>query len=324
MAEPLLKASNVAKHFPIRRGLLQREVGQIRAVDGVDLEVFPGETLGLVGESGCGKSTISRILVGLLQPTSGHVFFDGTDIGRLRPSQFKAIRTDMQFVFQDPIGSLDPRMKVGEIIAEGLRAQARFSRAEISSRVLDVLRSVGLPEEAIRRYPHEFSGGQRQRIGIARSLVLRPRLVIADEPVSALDVSIQSQVLNLLVDLKRQLQLTYVFVAHNLAVVGYISDRIAVMYLGKIVELARTADIFASPRHPYTQALLSAIPEPVVGRKKQRIILSGDVPSPAAPPSGCRFRTRCPMAQAYCAEREPELTVKPGQAGDHSVACHFA
>jgi len=324
MGEPLLTARGVVKHYPIRRGLLQREVGRVHAVDGFDLDVFPGETVGLVGESGCGKSTISRVLVGLLKPTAGQVFFAGQDISKLHRSELKLIRRDIQFVFQDPIGSLDPRMKVGDIVAEGLDAQGGLSRTETGKLVREILHSVGLPEEAMRRYPHEFSGGQRQRIGIARALVLRPKLVIADEPVSALDVSIQSQVLNLLVKLKRELQLTYVLVAHNMAVVGYISDRIAVMYLGKIVELAKTADLFASPLHPYTQALLSAVPEPVVGRQRQRIVLSGDVPSPVNPPSGCRFRTRCSRAQAICGVQEPQLQARATASADHFAACHFA
>jgi oligopeptide/dipeptide ABC transporter ATP-binding protein len=324
MHEPLLRARGVVKHYPVRRGLLQREVGQIQAVDGFDLDVFPGETVGLVGESGCGKSTISRVLVGLLKPTAGQVLFEGSDIGRLRRSELKLIRQDIQFVFQDPIGSLDPRMKIGDIVAEGLNAQGGLSRAETGRLVREILHSVGLPDEVMRRYPHEFSGGQRQRIGIARALVLRPKLVIADEPVSALDVSIQSQVLNLLVKLKRELQLTYVLVAHNLAVVGYISDRIAVMYLGKIVELAKTADLFANPLHPYTQALLSAVPEPVVGRQRKRIVLSGDVPSPVNPPSGCRFRTRCPRAQPICEAQEPQLQTRSTGSEGHLAACHFA
>ncbi|HLZ02899.1 MAG TPA: oligopeptide/dipeptide ABC transporter ATP-binding protein [Bradyrhizobium sp.] len=324
MPEPLLSARGVVKHFPVRSGLLQRVTGQVRAVDGVDLEIFPGETLGVVGESGCGKSTLGRVLVRLLEATSGELSFEGRSTASSRPSELKSLRRHMQFIFQDPSGSLDPRMTVGDIIAEGLDAQGIASGRARDRLVHDILDKVGLRQDAAPRYPHEFSGGQRQRIGIARALVLRPKLVVADEPVSALDVSIQSQVLNLLVALKRELQLTYVFVAHNLAVVSYISDRIAVMYLGKIVELGLTEQLYRTPLHPYTKALLSAMPEPVPGKKRERIVLRGDVPSPINPPSGCRFRTRCPIARDICAEREPGLEAKPGKPQQHRVACHFA
>jgi peptide/nickel transport system ATP-binding protein/oligopeptide transport system ATP-binding protein len=321
---PLVQARGVIKHFPIRHGVLQRVSGHVRAVDGVDLDVLPGQTVGLVGESGCGKSTLGRTLIRLVEPTSGSITFDGMDLMQLRGRALKAARRDMQIVFQDPVGSLDPRMTVRDIIAEGLNAHGLARGGERDRRVREMLELVGLRREAASRYPHEFSGGQRQRIGIARALVVMPKLVVADEPVSALDVSIQSQVLNLLVELKRDLNLTYIFIAHNLAVVGYISDRIAVMYLGKIVEIADAGELYRSPLHPYTHALLSAIPQPLPGQRRQRIVLHGEVPSPINPPSGCRFRTRCPLAQEICAEKEPPLEGKPGYPGAHLAACHFA
>jgi oligopeptide/dipeptide ABC transporter ATP-binding protein len=316
----LLSTRHLKKHFPVKQGLLRRTSGYLQAVDGVDLDIRRGETVGLVGESGCGKSTLARTLLRLLEPTEGEITFEGVDIVGLDPRAMKEMRRHMQIVFQDSVGSLDPRMKVGDLIAEGLtihRVTGRKGRKRI---VQEMLERVGMPPEAADRYPHQFSGGQRQRIGLARALVLQPKLVIADEPVSALDVSIQSQVLNLLVDLKKEFDLTYVFVAHDLAVVGYISDRVAVMYLGRIVEIAPSDELFAHPLHPYTVALLSANPEPIPGRKRNRIVLTGDVPSPIDPPSGCRFRTRCPIAQAICAEVDPMLE---DHGAGHGAACHF-
>jgi peptide/nickel transport system ATP-binding protein len=316
----LVETRGLQKYFPVKEGLTRKTVAHIQAVDGVDLTVRRGETVGLVGESGCGKSTLGRTILRLIEPTDGQIFFEGADLTALSKSQLKAKRRDMQLIFQDSVGSLDPRMKVGAVVGEGLAIHG-VARSERADRVVEVLERVGLGAETLTRYPHQFSGGQRQRIGIARALVLQPKLVVADEPVSALDVSIQSQVLNLLVELKQVFGLTYLFVAHDLAVVGYIADRIAVMYLGKVVEFAPAAEIFARPLHPYTVALLSAIPEPRPGQKKKRIVLKGDVPSPMNPPSGCRFRTRCPIAQEICAEVEPPL--EPNGAG-HLVACHFA
>jgi peptide/nickel transport system ATP-binding protein/oligopeptide transport system ATP-binding protein len=305
--KPLLEVRNLVKHFPVRSGVLQRTSGWVQAVDGVSFEVQAGETLGLVGESGCGKTTVGRTILRLIDPTGGSAYFDGVDIFRLKGRALKAMRRDMQIIFQDPYSSLDPRMPIGESVGEGLRIHRIGNAKERHEIVQDVLKKVGLEEYHSRRYPHEFSGGQRQRIGIARALALKPKFIIADEPVSALDVSIQSQVLNILRDLQAEFNLTYLFIAHNMSVVEHASDRVAVMYLGKIVEVAGREELFANPLHPYTQALMSAIPIPDPHVRKQRIILPGDVPSPLNPPKGCRFHPRCPVAVSHCRVQEPPL-----------------
>lgn len=316
----LLRVVGLKKHYPVGRPRLGRRRSLLKAVDGVDLTIRRGETLGLVGETGCGKSTLGRTALRLVEPTGGEIWFDGKNVSELPRAQLKNLRKQMQVIFQDPMGSLDPRMTVEQLVGEGLAIHGMGDRGERRRAVADMLERIGLSPSVMGRRPVEFSGGQRQRIGIARALVLRPTFLVADEPVSALDVSIQSQVLNLLGELKRDFDLTYLFIAHDLAVVGYISDRVAVMYLGKIVEIAPTANIYENPLHPYTQALLSAIPKPVPGQRA-RAILKGDLPSPLDPPSGCRFRLRCPLAQQICAEQEPALEEK--ESG-HQAACHFA
>ena len=320
----LLRVDNLVKHFPITRGIIfQKQVAAVHAVDDVSFEIHRGETLGLVGESGCGKSTTGRTILQLYRPTSGSVVFDDVDLVALQGSDLRKMRRKMQMIFQDPYASLNPRMTVGEIVGEPLAVHKVANQKEINERVEHLLELVGLNPAFANRYPHEFSGGQRQRIGVARALSLQPSFIVCDEPISALDVSIQAQVVNLLEDLQNQFELTYLFVAHDLSMVRHISDRVAVMYLGVIVELASRDEVYHHALHPYTQALLSAvpIPDPVADAKRQRIILQGDVPSPVNPPSGCRFRTRCPIAEATCAEERPEFReIQPG----HFVACHFA
>lgn len=318
----LLKVRGLKKHFPIYRGVFQRQVGAVRAVDGIDFDVYQGETLGLVGESGCGKSTAGRTILQLYKPTAGSVVFDGVDLIHIKAEEMRQMRRKIQMIFQDPYASLNPRMTVGEIVGEPLMVHNMASGREIEERVKDLLDKVNLNPSFSSRYPHEFSGGQRQRIGIARALALQPSFIICDEPISALDVSIQAQVVNLLEELQKQFNLTYMFIAHDLSMVRHISDRIAVMYLGIFVELADRNTLYHEPLHPYSQALLSAvpIPDPILEEQRSRVILQGDVPSPANPPSGCRFRTRCPIAEiGLCDLSQPEFReVKPG----HFVACH--
>jgi peptide/nickel transport system ATP-binding protein/oligopeptide transport system ATP-binding protein len=318
----LVVVEDLKKYFPVKSGLLQRVTAQVKAVDGVSFTVKSGECLGLVGESGCGKTTVGRTILRLIEPTAGTVLFEGQDIAKADAKTLKAMRRNMQIIFQDPYSSLDPRVPIGESISEGLLIHGMKDARERNRIVVDMLKKVGMEEYHSRRYPHEFSGGQRQRIGIARALALQPKFIVCDEPVSALDVSIQSQVLNILRDLQHEFGLTYLFIAHNMSVVEHISDRVAVMYLGKMVELTTREEMFRDPRHPYTQALMSAIPIPDPKIKRTRIILKGDVPSPLNPPSGCRFHTRCPIAQLdVCSVQDPEFReIKPG----HWVACHFA
>jgi oligopeptide transport system ATP-binding protein len=319
---PLLEVEHVVKHFPIKSGILiDREVGRVRAVDDVTFSVAAGETLGLVGESGCGKSTLARTILQLLQPTSGSVVFDGQDIVGLKGKKLQPLRRQMQMIFQDPYASLNPRKRISQIIGEPLVLHGEASKSELKPRVQALLERVGLNPEHYTRYPHEFSGGQRQRIGVARALALQPKLIIADEPVSALDVSIQAQIINLLEDLQNEFDLTYIFVAHDLGVVRHVSDRIAVMYLGKIVEIGPADAVYANPIHPYTLSLLSAvpIPDPRENANRTPVVLEGDVPSPANPPSGCRFHPRCPYATEICSDVEPELI---HHGGGHWAACH--
>jgi len=321
--ETLLHVEDLKMHFPIHRGVLQRQVGAVRAVDGISFDVKRGETLGLVGESGCGKSTTGRTILQLYKPTAGTVEFDGVDLVKLKGESMRQMRRKMQMIFQDPYASLNPRMTVAQLVGEPLIVHSVATGAEINERVQHLLELVNLNPAFATRYPHEFSGGQRQRIGVARALALQPSFIICDEPISALDVSIQAQVVNLLEELQEQFNLTYLFIAHDLSMVKHISSRVAVMYLGVIVELASRDELYAKPLHPYTQALLSAvpIPDPIADAKRKRVILQGDVPSPVNPPSGCRFRTRCPIAEAVCAETRPEFReIRPG----HFVACFFA
>lgn len=319
----LIRVEDLKKHFPIMRGLIiQRQVGAVKAVDGVSFEIKRGETLGLVGESGCGKSTTGRTILRLHEPTSGSVFYRDENLAEAKPEKMRRFRRDLQIIFQDPYASLNPRMTVGNIVAEPLEVHGIGDQRERRERVQDLLKLVGLNPYFINRYPHEFSGGQRQRIGVARALALEPEFIVCDEPISALDVSIQAQVVNLLQDLQKDLNLTYLFIAHDLSMVRHISDRVAVMYLGKIMELASRKDLYENPLHPYTQALLSAvpIPDPHKERKRQRILLEGDVPSPANPPSGCQFHTRCPLAVEMCKHVVPEWReVSP----EHWVYCHL-
>ena len=319
--EPLLEVTDLVKHFPIKSGVLvDREVARVRAVDGVSLTLRDGETLGLVGESGCGKSTVCRAIMQLVAPTSGSVRFAGRDLVGLSARQLRPMRREIQMIFQDPFASLNPRKRVGQIVGDPLELHGVATGSDVKPRVQELLERVGLQAEHYNRYPHEFSGGQRQRIGIARAIGLRPRLIIADEPVSALDVSVQAQIINLLDDLQREFSMAYLFVAHDLGVVRHVSDRVAVMYLGKIVELADAEALYRDPQHPYTQALLSAvpIPDPRQNAARQRITLTGDVPSPIDPPPGCRFHTRCPKASEVCRSTEPVLEGRTG----HLVACH--
>ena len=316
----LLRVHNLKKYFSLRSGLFSPTKEYLRAVDGVSLEISSGETLGLVGESGCGKSTLGRCILRLMEPTAGEVYFNGTNIMALAAEPLRHLRREMQMVFQDPFASLNPRIKVGSIVGEGLKIHRLAKAQEQKGMVIELLRRVGLSENAYGRYPHEFSGGQRQRIGIARALAVGPRFIVADEPVSALDVSIQAQIINLLQDLQEELGLAYLFISHDLRVVQHVSHQVAIMYLGKIVELAPSKDLYAHPCHPYTRALLSAIPVPDPRRSQERIALAGDVPSPINPPSGCAFHPRCPFAEERCRREEPPL-----RAGsrEHAVACHI-
>ncbi len=320
-AEDLVEVQHLVKYFPVRAGLMQRVVNWVKAVDDVSFTVKKGETLGMVGESGCGKTTIGRSMLRLVEPTSGSVHYDNKDVLKLRGHELKDVRRHMQIIFQDPYASLDPRVPIGESVMEGLHIHNIGTRQERYDLMIETLKKVGLEDYHARRYPHEFSGGQRQRIGIARALALRPNFIICDEPVSALDVSIQSQVLNILKDLQKEFGLTYLFIAHNLSVVEHISDRVAVMYLGKMVELTTRDDLFKEPLHPYTKALMSAIPIPDPRLKRSREVLKGDVPSPLNPPKGCRFHPRCPIAEKICSEQDPEFReAKPA----HWVACWMA
>lgn len=320
--KPLLELEGVHKYYPVQKGIFSKTVGQIKAVDGINLQVYPGETVGLVGESGCGKSTLGRSIIGLEEITSGKVLFEGRDLTQVSNTEMRKLRRDIQMIFQDPYSSLNPRKRIVDLITEPLHVLRGISDAEALQQASQLMEIVGLSAQGLGKYPHEFSGGQRQRIGIARAVALKPKLIICDEPVSALDVSIQAQILNLLKELQREFNLTYLFIGHGLGSVKYMSNRIAVMYLGKVVELAPVQTLFNSPRHPYTRALFDAypIPNPHL-RNKERMVLEGDVPSPASPPQGCRFHTRCPLASSKCREEEPILTEDTFQKG-HLYACH--
>lgn len=316
----LIEIKNLHKNFPIRAGFFNKQVGAVYAVNDVTLDIFKGETLGLVGESGCGKSTLGRCIINLIDSTSGSILYNGEEIANAKGKTLKNLRKKMQIIFQNPFSSLNPRMTIGEIIKEPLKISRYGSNVEINNRIDELVETVGLTKEYLNRYPHEFSGGQRQRIGIARALAMKPEFIIADEPVSALDVSIQAQIINLLQKLKKDLGLTYLFISHDLSVIKYISDRVAVMYLGEIVEVSRTRELFKEPKHPYTQALLSAIPLPEVQKRTDRIVLKGDLPSPANPPSGCKFHTRCPYAMPICTDVNPDKTII---SESHYARCHL-
>ncbi|MEK8130622.1 oligopeptide/dipeptide ABC transporter ATP-binding protein [Paenibacillus filicis] len=317
---PLLEVKGLKKYYPFKQGLFSNKVGYVKAVDGLSFSVNRGETLGIVGESGCGKSTAGQLILQLLEPTEGEVWFEQRKLTGLDQKELRKVRRDLQVVFQDPYASLNPRMKIEDIIAEPLRIHGTASKGQVRDTVIELLEAVGLSQHQMNRYAHEFSGGQRQRIGIARALALKPKLIVCDEAVSALDVSIQAQILNLLKRLQKEYQLTYLFIAHGLASVKFVSERIAVMYLGKMVELAHRDDLFTSPKHPYTKSLLEAIPVSHPREKKERIILQGDLPNPANPPAGCSFHTRCPLAQPICRSEAPEFRQA---ASGHGVACHF-
>jgi oligopeptide/dipeptide ABC transporter ATP-binding protein len=320
MAEALVKVENLKKYFPIRGGVLQKTVGHVKAVDGVSFEIMKGETLGIVGESGCGKSTIGRTILRLLEKTEGNVYFNNKNLFDLKKKELRKLRPQMQIIFQDPYSSLNPRLNIGQIVGEALEDHGIVSKGEVQDRVLETIQKCGLSPYHIRRYPHEFSGGQRQRIGIARALILNPKFIVCDEPVSALDVSIQSQIVNLLDDLQEESGFSYLFISHDLSVIRHISHRVGVMYLGTLVELASKKELYENPVHPYTKALLSAVPIPDPTIKRERILLQGDLPSPANPPSGCKFHTRCPYKMDICSKVNPEYK---DIGGEHFVACHL-